>query len=450
MKLIVYILLLAAPLVGCADFLDIKPNQKMAVPKTLEQADILLNDYSSMNTGYPNLGEIAADDYYLNSADLSAVEQEDEKLSYNWSGTMITMNTQWQNPYKTVYLANQVLEILQKLESSSDFVKYKQVMGGAHFFRAFAFHQLASVFTLPYNPTTAPQELGIPLRLDPALDYRSIRSSLEQTYQQIINDYNMAIGNLSIVETRKGRPHKAAAYAGLARVYLDMQDYAKAYAYADSSLSLKHSLMQYSMRDHTIRFPFERFNEEVLFPATMLFSYGLDQFLARVDPELYEMYADNDYRKQLYFQHNDADPETYGFRGSYDNSSAINFIGLTTGETYLIRAECAVRINRKNQALADINMLLSHRLKVAEFLPITESDPDKLLRIILGERRKELMFRGRRWSDLKRLNQDVRFKKTLIRVLDGREYRLEPNSLKYAHLIPELAIMESGMTQNKR
>lgn len=446
----IYILFAVGVMTSCAEFLDLKPDQKMAVPKTLEHADLLLNDYSSMNTGYPNLGEIAADDYYLQPADLSAVEQEDEKLTYTWSATLMTMSTQWQNPYKTVYLSNQALEILEKLDHGSDVATYKQILGSAHFFRAFAFHQIATVFTMPFIAGTANQEMGIPLRLKPALDYKSERSTLEQTYQQIINDYQLAIGNLSKVEVRKGRPHKAAAYAGLARVYLDMQNYAKAYVYADSCLQLKNNLMQYSSRNQSPRFPFDRFNEEVLFPATMLFSYGLDQFIARVDSQLYQMYAENDYRKELYFLHNNSDPGTYGFRGSYDNSSASPFIGLTTSEVYLIRAESAARINRKEQAIRDINTLLSHRIKAAEFIPITESDNDELLRMILDERRKELVFRGQRWSDLKRLNQDMRFKKTLIRVLDGKEYRLEPNSLKYAHLIPELAITESGITQNKR
>ena len=117
---------------------------------------------------------------------------------------------------------------------------------------------------------------------------------------------------------------------------------------------------------------------------------------------------------------------------------------------YLIRAESAARAGEVNQALSDINMLLKNRIDPNYFTPVVENDPDKLLRIILAERRKELIFRGQRWSDLKRLNQDERFKKTLVRVIDGEEYRLEPNSLKYAHLIPDLVISESGMTQNKR
>ena len=282
------------------------------------------------------------------------------------------------------------------------------------------------------------------------MDYKSVRASIKQSYDQIISDYKLAIAYLPSSEILKGRPHKAAAYSGLARVYLDIQEYELAYAYADSCLQLKDELLNYKELDQTAGFPMARFNKEVLFPATGLFSGALGQSFARVDSNLYKLYSSHDYRIAMFFRHNDFDSGTYAFKGSYDNSDAQPFVGLTTSEVYLIRAESAVRTGKVNQALSDINMLLKNRIDANHFSPIAETDPDKLLRIVLEERRKELIFRGQRWSDLKRLNQDDRFKKTLVRVIDGKEYRLEPNSLKYAHLIPELVISESGMAQNKR
>ncbi|MNL77641.1 hypothetical protein D3C87_2038720 [compost metagenome] len=70
--------------------------------------------------------------------------------------------------------------------------------------------------------------------------------------------------------------------------------------------------------------------------------------------------------------------------------------------------------------------------------------------LILEQRRKELIFRGRRWADLKRLNKEPRFAKKIVRVLDGETYSLEPNSLKYAIKIPQIVIEQSGITQNIR
>jgi len=435
---------------SCSKFLDLKPDQKMAVPKSLEHCELLLNDYSTMNTGYPTLGEIANDNYFLRTSDWFSLSEFEEQQTYIWSTDMINLNSQWQNPYKTVYLSNQILDVVRKLDPNQYPQKYSNVLGAAHFFRAFAFHQVATTFTMPYRESTAAQEMGIPLRLKPEMDYKSVRATLKESYDQIISDYKVAIAHLPKSEVLKGRPHKATAYAGLARVYLEIQDYAKAYLYGDSCLQLQHELLNYKELNASASFPMARFNKEVLFPATGLYTPILSQYIARVDSNLYLEYGLHDYRKKLFFQPNDTDLGTYGFKGSYDNSDAQPFVGLTNSEVYLIRAESAVRTGKVNQSLLDINMLLKNRIDANHFTAIVETNPERLLRIILAERRKELIFRGQRWSDLKRLNQDDRFKKTLVRVIDGKEYRLEPNSLKYAHLIPELVISESGMSQNKR
>lgn len=422
----------------------------MAVPKTLEHCDLLLNDYTTMNTGYPSLGELASDDYFLRTEDWHSIYSYDEQQTYIWEVKNMSWNTQWQNPYRVVYISNQIFEVLRDIDRNVDRDMYNKIKGGAHFYRAFAFHQLASVFTMPYQETTAGAELGIPLRLDPAMSYPSVRSSLKETYEQIVSDYESAIMNLPIVEPLKGRPAKSAAYAGLARVYLDMQDYARAYNYADSSLQLYSQLMDFKDLDSYNYAPIPRFNQEVLFPAVSVYSSQLGQMAGRIDSNLYKSYEQNDYRKQVLFQVNDYDAGTYFFKGSYDNSDAYVFTGLTTAELYLIRAEAAVRLGKIDEALSSINALSRMRYHSDSFVPYVERNSDQLLSLILGERRKELPFRGLRWTDLKRLNLDSRYAKVLLRNIDGKEYRLEPNNLHYAHLIPDLVISESGMPQNKR
>lgn len=449
-KIIPYTILLMIFSTSCSNFLDLKPDLKMVVPKTLAHCELLLNDYSSMNMGYPTFGEIAADNYSISTKDWQSLAEMDDRNTYIWSNESIINVTQWLNPYKTVYRSNQILEIMRDLNSNQDPIKYQKILGAAYFFRAFAFHQLTTVFTMPYNSATASTELGIPLRLSPDLDYSSVRSTLQQTYAQVIADYKLAISNLSVNETVKGRPHKASAYAGLARLYLEMSDYENAYVYADSSIRLKNELLNYNSLVAQAPLPIPRFNIEVLFPAVSVISGPLGQAFARIDADLYLSYPTNDLRKKVFFRHNDFDPDTYAFKGSYDNTTAGLFVGLTSSEMYLTRAEAAVRIGMHAEALADLNTLLKNRIDPDYFIALTETDPEKLLRITLDERERELVYRGRHWADLRRLNQDERFKKTLIRHIDGKEYTLEPNSLKYAIKIPENVILESRMPQNKR
>ena len=116
---------------------------------------------------------------------------------------------------------------------------------------------------------------------------------------------------------------------------------------------------------------------------------------------------------------------------------------------YLIRAESAARSGHVSAALADLNYLLKNRW-MGNYVPINISDPVLVLEYILKERRKELLFRGLRWQDLRRLNRDSRFAKTLSRVLDGNTYVLYPNDSRYVFPLDEEELRMTGIQQNIR
>jgi len=84
------------------------------------------------------------------------------------------------------------------------------------------------------------------------------------------------------------------------------------------------------------------------------------------------------------------------------------------------------------------------------FPTYTATSANNALGQILAERRKELCFRGIRWSDLRRLNQDPTYAVTLQRLLNGTTYTLPANDLRYTLLIPLDEIQISGLQQNPR
>jgi hypothetical protein len=86
----------------------------------------------------------------------------------------------------------------------------------------------------------------------------------------------------------------------------------------------------------------------------------------------------------------------------------------------------------------------------SHFVPITADNETKALKIILEERRKELVTRGLRWSDLRRLNMDPRFQVTLERTYNGEIYQLLPDDKRYTFPIPQDEIDRSGLEQNDR
>lgn len=435
---------------ACADFLDKKPDIKLVVPKTLAEADLLLSDYGTLNSNYPVFGEIGTDDYYLNKQRWEGVSNYEQRMAYVWADEPYTDAVQWQRPYKVVYIANQVLDILNQLPNGKTSDDYRRVKGGAHFYRAFAFHQLLGIYCPAYVTDKAAKELGIPLRLTPNVDERSVRASLKESYDQVIVDLNTAIANLPIVETVKGRPHKAAAYAALSRVYLDMGDFERSYRYADSCLSLRPELLDFNTLSVSSNFPMPRLNAEVLFPALATGSAPMGATAALMDTLLYDSYNNADLRKKAFFKPNSNPANSQYYKGSYDQSNTL-FFGITTSEVYLIKAETANRLGKLSDARDAINKLLKSRWdKNTQYVPVSESDGDKLLRLILDERRKELVFRGRRWSDLKRLNLEPRFQTTLKRIIGEQSYSLPPNDPRYAYRISETVLELSGIQQNKR
>jgi len=106
------------------------------------------------------------------------------------------------------------------------------------------------------------------------------------------------------------------------------------------------------------------------------------------------------------------------------------------------------------KAMEVLNNLLQTRWKIingtSTFNEIIAQDASEALQIILTERRKQLCFRGLRWTDLRRLNLENNFAKTLTRHVGAETYTLPPNSSRYVYPIPDDEISLSGIQQNIR
>ncbi|WP_312190372.1 RagB/SusD family nutrient uptake outer membrane protein [Sphingobacterium sp.] len=452
MKKIIQLIPILLIMYGCNGFLDIKPDKKMSIPQTLEDCELLLNDYTALNSSYPVLGAIAAEEFYLTSADWNSIGDQDDRNAYIWSDEPSLKASAWQSSYKVVYIANQVLQVLDALDDTQkQSGRFKTVMGNAYFFRAFAFQQLMEIYAIPYDKATAETELGIPIRLSPDLDVISPRATLKQSYDRVLEDFKKAASLLSGTSIAKSLPTAAAANAALSRLYLTMGDYQNAYTYADLAWKASPQLLDYNTLNVQEDYPIARFNKEVLFSALTQYSDAIGNYYARISPELLDTYESNDLRKQVFFRPSDADPSAFAFKGSYDQGPGGVFVGLTSSEVILNKAESACRLGQMSTALADLNTLRKSRWKSASYQSISETDPDRLLDFILQERRRELVFRGRRWSDVKRLGSEPLLALQLKRTVDQKVYILEANSLKYAFLIPQLVINQNNnIQQNKR
>ena len=450
------LLLLLLPLIclvngGCkkSAFLDAIPDQSQVVPSSIADCQALMDNDEVMNgfgsSGYPSLGEIGSDDYYASKAQYNLYAPTDQNAAI-WATTIYSGTgdaVDWDLPYRVVFYANEVMQELGTL-AQTPAAGWNNAEGSAFFYRAFAFYQLAQIFAPVYDSSSAGTDWGIPLRLSADVSEKITRATVQQTYDRITGDLTAALPLLpDLPASYPTRPSRAASYGLLARVYLSANDYPKALAYSDSCLQIQHALMNYDTVMPAGLFPFYRWNSEVIFSAEYYSAGPSANALSYPDSTLFASYQPGDLRKGLFFK--------YGyFLGRYDQDGYC-FCGLATDEMYLIRAECYARTGNVTAAMNDLNTLLQARWAGGSFTALTATDGQDALRQILMERRKELLFRGLRWTDLRRLNKDPGTAVTLYRTVNGNVYTLPPNDKRYVYPIPDNVIsFNPEMPQNPR
>ncbi|MHA4894367.1 RagB/SusD family nutrient uptake outer membrane protein [Pedobacter sp. PWIIR3] len=454
-KLSVYLSLVAIfafTLQSCSDsWLEAKPDKSLVVPTSIADYQALLDNnlqiFNFYGTG--GLTEIAAGDFFITNASFASLFTVEERSAYLWAPTATFYGNEnssdWQTAYRRILNANVVLEGIKKIKATPENqADWDQVEGSALFFRSTDFFGLTQEYCKVYHPASADQDAGLPLRLEYDVNIKLQRASLAATYRQLIADLKTSsrlLGSKPIVKTR---PSKQAAFATLARVYLSMEDYEQAGLYADSALQIQSELIDYSTLNAAATYPLVKLNTEVIFQNT--FTYGIFSAARLItDPALYASYQTNDYRKTVFFK---AVTGGFNFKGNYSGDKNL-FSGLATDELYLIRAESKARKLELTAALNDLNTLLKKRWK-GTYTALASNNAEQVLTWVLTERRKELAFRGIRWSDLRRLNQDSRFAVTLTRTIDGQVYTLPPNDKRYIMPLDAQEIALSGITQNDR
>lgn len=433
---------------GCEKFLNERPDAKLAVPHSYADFQALMNYSAVLSESGPMEAEASADDFYLTDNDYSNLTHLSERLIYHWHPEIpfAEQRSGWTNNYIGIYYCNTVLEGVQSSVQLSEEEK-KELMGQAYFYRGNALFDLAQVWCLAYDELTAANNLGLPLRMSTDFNEISERADLETTYGQILADVKQAAAYLPINSSSKWRPSKTAAYGLLARINLAMGNYIEAHRYADLCLGQYSVLLDFNTDiDPGVNYPFPLNNAEVIYNRTFNASGPIAFSRAKIVDSVYNLYSDQDIRKAAFFRSNT--DSSYRFKGTY-RGTALLFSGISTNEIFLTRAESAARMGDVKAALIDLNTLLEKRMKSGTFRPITAKNGEEATQLILLERRKELIMRGLRWMDIKRLNRDGAGI-NLERTINGQVYYLPANDLRFALPLPEETITMSNMNQNPR
>ncbi|WP_193813152.1 RagB/SusD family nutrient uptake outer membrane protein [Kaistella flava (ex Peng et al. 2021)] len=444
-KIVLLVLMsLLFSITACREFLEEKSDTKLVTPQTLQDNQALLDRISNLLGDNSISGEISADDIYITDSDYNGVSYESDKRLYTWQPNLVARGSgnDWRNCFSRINICNTVLNNLEQYQISNA----DDVRGQALAVRASIYLEAVQIWSLAYTKSTAQKEWGLPLRLSPDINLPSVRTSLQQTYDQILGDLHTAVSLLPDQQVSAARASKAMALGFLARTYLYMGDYPNALLYATKALSINNQLMNFNTLNSADPYPIKEMNVEVLLPTFVGYSPILGTNAAKISTSIYNSYEDNDLRKRVYFKTN-----TLGeimFKGNYSGNSTRTSI-LANDELYLIAAESYAQLDAVDNAMGILNQLLVKRWKSGTFINFTAPNKVAALALISTERRKELLFRGIRWADLKRYNRDGK-NIILQRTVNGQTYTLPPNDLRYAIAIPEDIIKLTGMPQNPR
>lgn len=442
-------LLVSLTVISCKKFIEAKSNDALVVPSTLKDLQALLDNSRLLNMQCPSFAEASSDDYFLPLDRYNGLPVE-EQSRYTWAATDYRFVNDWSYSYSAVYPANICLERINNVPvDAATLLAWNNIKGSALFYRAYHFQQLAAVYAKAWDPSSYNTDLGIVLRTTSDINVTSLRASVHDTYQKIIADVKEAAALLPDNPVHPLRPSRAAAYGLLARTFLLMNMYDSAGRYAALALNIKKNLMDYNNAAQvnlSASQPFAAYNTEVIFHSQInnWNAFFTAQNGALIDTMLISTYQSDDLRLKAFFK---VSGSYRSFKGNYAANNNAYFSGIATDEMWLIKAEAEARAGSVPQALASLETLRIKRFAPATYAPLPATSAAEALQSILLERRKELLMRGIRWGDVKRLNRQMPAI-SLMRLINGQSFILAPNEKRTALPLPVDIIENSNLPQN--
>lgn len=430
------VILLPVLFAGCS-FLEVDPVGKTTIPTFFSDMDgiraALPGTYSAMYSYYSSefllYPDIAGNMLRLNATESNMINQ------YNFTSDpeqqAETVGHLWQYIYYALANVNNIIEYQPSLLSK--FPQHKEelnrYLAEALFLRALCHFDLCRVYAQPYNYTEDASHLGIPvLTFAPGATSNIGRSSVAQTYSQIINDLNEADIIFEEVSSREiWYPSRKAVWALKARVYLYMEQWDKVIEY--SSLAINETTL--SRADNYL----DMYNNLVAGNEAILRWHGSQKTsslpgfyntsstsaatLPTASPAdtLIGLFDDNDIRLKLVTEkrlNSNGDSIIVAVCKKYkilanvtDENMHYDPFVLRASEMYLNRAEAYLAINDLDHAKDDLKAIISRALDLPPSEISLPTTKEELTRLLEEERLKELCFEGHNLWDITRRKQNL-------------------------------------------
>ncbi len=400
--------------VSACDVLDVEPNDRInaetvfqdrrGVEAALTGAYNVLQSAALTRELYV-LTDLAADNLVASGSKIELDDISDNQPRAN----NLSLESIWNASYDGINRVNNIIANIGEVERLTEDER-NSLLGQARFLRAYHYFNLVRLF----GP--------VPLHKEPVTNIRPetiniSRASSEAVYRFIVEDLQEAERILPAV-TNSYEASAGAARALLSRVYLETANWQAAAEKAGEVINMDYSL---EMDDYTTLFN-EGGNGEIILQTDFTISQAFNPLVEYLLPtaasnplgvkgrgevsatqNLFNAFSEEDERQFATVLLTD-DGKTY-FASKYTKSSVPgdDIILLRLGEMYLNRAEA--NLKKANPATEEAREDINTIRQRAGLNPVTTSDPEQLLEILLEERRKELAFEGHRWFDLRRFNK---------------------------------------------
>ena len=521
-KIVIAGILAFLVMTSCDSYLDRLPDNRAEIDTEMEIQKVLVYAYPS--TSYILLSEFLSDnvDDYGPSNPYS-----DRFVSqiFNWQEVTESDNESperlWTSHYSAIAHANQALEAIEDIGGPST-SGLRQAKAEALLCRAYNHFMLVNIFCQHYDESTAAEELGIPYSESPEdkLVVHYERGTVAEVYEKIERDIEEALPMVgdSYYDVPKYHFNEKAAYAFATRFYLYYEKWDKAVECASRCLGsapegmLRDWKYQSSMTQE-IGAVTEHYIDAALNCNLLLMTAYSKVGLTFNNYYLYSRYSHGSYlaSKETCLAENVfggtpsmdyyMTPKVYAGTNIdrvifwklpylFEYTDPVAGIGyyrtvypaFTADECLLNRAEALIVLDRKDEAVADLNMWMHNIYKADSDLTVAKirrfynsigystwdkstvkkhlnpafeigeenSEREALIQCVLGFRRIETLLQGIRWFDVKRYGIEIERR---IMNADGEPMektgQLLKDDLRRAVQIPRKAI-DAGIEANPR
>ena len=411
-----------------------------------------------------DVGNLVNDTYAFSTNIPSIITSKQQSLNYAY--TVYDENVDRKNlavtdvKYEKLYfLINNVYNVVigNADVATGDRTKASQLKAESLILRAYMHYLLVNLYAKAYHPATAVSDGGIPyVKEDNLTTEPNKKSTIAEVYASIMGDIDagLQLNSLPAIPQNNMRVGLGFAYAVKAKVLMNLRKYPEALIEANKSLAINNFIYNDRLFAPVGTTPFGKPQATA---ADNLFYMGqggnplISTPSQEVTDQIYEPgNLINSYVKPYY-------PSGNPFSGLPNsklwlNSAtpyAINTAGLTTSDTYLIKAECLARSGDLSAALSIINLIRQNRIHASVYAPVNAGTEGEVMSLLMRTARIEFLYSMKNFLDLKRWSTDPVYKQTITRTIEGKTYTLRPESNLWIFPFPQSATnYNANLSQN--